>query len=196
MSAFRAWRLIVVVVVYARLAWPLVQTIHAEDPPATTDTKAKKPPPRVVLLAGAAEEKKLNHVNFRVSEVVDKSLELQDPITKQPLGIKLVVGDTDGPKELKINCWAFSPDGSLLAIGASYYRVEPLPAGIKESGGPDVNRRGVRNIGEIRVFDTNSGEEVARRDCGRVLGLKFANDRRLTFDADDRAIRNPIIDGP
>jgi hypothetical protein len=73
----------------------------------------------------------------------------------------------------KISCWAFSPDGRLLAIGAGY-------------DGRDGERE---SLGELRVWDTATGALVATYEnpspLGAVRGVIFHKDSKtVVFQAD------------
>jgi len=77
------------------------------------------------------------------------------------------------PAELRITCWAFSPDGRFVATGAGYKRV--IDGEVQE------------NEGEVRVWEVATGRLVGteRRGLGQVLRVAFSRDSKVVlFDAE------------
>lgn len=107
-------------------------------------------------------------VELKVSGLV---AQLYDGKFGRPIGepLRHMIHDR---KEGQINCWAFSPDGTLLVIGAGY-----------TSGGKERE-----SIGQIRVWDTATGKLVLEydgRNIGSVSGVAFLKDSKtIQFKAD------------
>jgi hypothetical protein len=108
-------------------------------------------------------------------KVAGQDAQLYHGAAMKPLGPKLRHNvDRTGAA---ISCWAFSPDGKLLATGASY-----------------TNHKGDReSLGQIRIWEVATGRLVACKDnLGEVQGVAFRNDgKTLLFRADYREIDGP-----
>jgi WD40 repeat protein len=73
--------------------------------------------------------------------------------------------------DLSITCWAFSPDGKLIATGAGYKRV---------SRWGDVQE----NDGEVRVWEVATGKLLATERKGLWLGTV----KRVAFSKDGKTV--------
>jgi len=71
-------------------------------------------------------------------------------------------------KGAAINHWAFSPDGKLLAIGASYH---------------SNRREEIENLGQICVWETATGNLVESWDGGGLGSIE-----RLAFHKDSQTV--------
>ncbi len=83
--------------------------------------------------------------------------------------IDVETGKPAGPalkhtEEYKVHCWAFSPDGKLVATGA----------GCRHESGRNL----FDNEGEIRVWEVATGKQVAmfNKEIGSVRALEFTKD--------------------
>jgi WD40 repeat protein len=113
-------------------------------------------------------------------KVGGKSASLYDTKTGKEIGAPLTFPgqfiETDLPE---IACWAFSPDGKLVAIGSRY-----------DEGRKVDNTR----VGHIRVWDTATGALVADKpgQTGPIRRLAFTKDGRgVLFEADPYEIDGP-----
>ena len=116
-------------------------------------------------------------------EVREKSAQLRDRGTGNDIGGTLRPRRIfDNKDRFVIICWAFSPDGEHVAIGAGYVTMDGDP----------------NNIGDIRVWNTRTGSLVAslelkgRERVGAVRALAYSKDGRTIKYVADRF----RIDGP
>jgi hypothetical protein len=99
--------------------------------------------------------------------------QLHETGSGKPLGARLYhepsAIQVNPPAALRITCWAFSPDGSLVATGAGYKRV----------AGGEVQE----NEGEVRVWEVPSGRLLAteRRGLGQVTRVAFRVDGKMVL---------------
>jgi WD40 repeat protein len=104
-----------------------------------------------------------------VKVVDDLTARLVEAASGKPVGPEL----RHSPRRdgMRINTWAFSADGGLLATASS-------------------EGEGVDTVGEVRVWDVATGRPVAtatdaRYALGRVHSLAFADNRTLLVGCDD-----------
>jgi len=79
----------------------------------------------------------------------------------------------------RITCWAFSPDGKLVATGSGY----------REKSGPDKT-----SVGEVRVWEVPGGELVATYpgSLGYVTAVAFSKDgKKVLIQAERHEIDGP-----
>jgi hypothetical protein len=158
---------------------PVLIGFACMTPPPAGDKAG--PPVRIRFEQGGFEGRGLTEcpggrVELKVGE---KSASLYDKTTGKRIGAPLefpgVFVPTDPPV---IACWAFSPDGRLVAIGSRFIE-----------GNKDKT-----NVGYIRVWDTATGALVAENPgrTGSIRRLAFTKDgRRVLLEADRHEIYGP-----
>jgi hypothetical protein len=146
------------------------------------DGDQTSPPVRVRFERGPFEGRGLTEcpggrVELKVGE---KSASLHDTKTGARIGAPLTFpGQFIPTNPPEIACWAFSPDGKLVAIGSRY------------DEGRKVDNT---STGHIRVWDTATGALVAENpgQTGPIRRLAFTKDGRgVLFEADPYEIDGP-----
>ena len=102
---------------------------------------------------------------------------LYDTDNKKEVGSPLY-HDKLGWKSARITCWAFSPDGKLVATGSGY----------REGGAARCKKT---SVGEIHIWEVPSGNLVATypREVGYVKELAFSKDgKKVLFDAEEQEV--------
>ena len=115
---------------------------------------------------------------IRLSVQRDKA-RLIDTTTEKTIGKELEAGKVhDLVVPLTFTCWSFSPDGKLLVTGAGYFeRV------------PDGNSN---NVGRVQLWDTATGQLLAKVETGNVRSVAFSEDGEIIiYDASQREIEAP-----
>jgi hypothetical protein len=166
----------------ARLVYLVPVLIRLACPAPRADRGQASPPVGVRFERGPFEGRGLTECRGgRVKLMVgEKSASLYDTKTCKEIGAPLtfpgVFIQTNLPE---IACWAFSPDGKLVAIGCRY-----------DEGRKVDNTR----IGHIRVWDTATGALVAEKpgQTGPIRRLAFTKDGwGVLFEADPYEIDGP-----
>ena len=149
----------------------LVAWTAAADPPPPTTTAA----PNLFRFeiqhtrTGKAGPTTTPDGRLTVKVVDDLTARLVEAATGKPVGPEL----RHSPRRdgIRINTWAFSDDGRLLATASS-------------------EGEGVDTVGEVRVWDVATGKLLAvatdaRYALGRVHTVAFADSRTLLVGCDD-----------
>ncbi len=151
------------------------------DQPPKYDPEPVPPPDRVVYdkgdTAGALLADPTDRVRIRVEGA---TVLLSDAGTGKPIGGDLLHERSLTQKGgMKVTCWAFSPDGKLVATGTGFHLHQ---------------RSGDVNDGRICVWEAATGVlvEVAPGRTGTIRGLAFKEDSRtLLFQCDPYEVDGP-----
>jgi WD40 repeat protein len=145
----------------------------AGDPPPTTTTTTRPTPFRFEVQhtrTGKAGPTTTPDGRLALKVVDDLTARVVDTASGNPVGPEL--HHSRRRDRMRINTWAFSADGRLLATASSQ------------------SADGIDTVGEVRVWDVATGKLVAvatdaRYALGWVHTLAFADNRTLLVGCDD-----------
>jgi hypothetical protein len=164
----------------AGVCWLVLSLVSAAETSAPEGGETVKLSFQEGDASGALRESPDKKVKIKVD---GSTAQVRDAATGKPVGKALVhdAPDANGTARMTIHCWAFSPDGKLVATGAGYRRGKV--------GETD-------NEGQICVWEVASGKRVADSRRGKRLGsvreVAFSKDGKTVLFRADRW----EIDGP